>query len=84
MKKGLLAYSSRHGYRGPIKTIELDSTSDGKTLDKELAKHPTSGAIIPSVILAVEGQGATAYTKQKTNYRSPLGRIGLGEKIYIR
>ncbi|MDN3637298.1 penicillin-binding protein 1A [Simiduia curdlanivorans] len=62
---GLLTYDSRHGYRGPEKTIKLnDNISEPEERQKayleELNKIPVLGGLQPAIITEVFEQSATA------------------------
>jgi len=63
LRAGLLAYSHRHGYRGPLATTGLNLESAREDLNETLAEYPASGDLLPAVILAVEDKSATAYTR---------------------
>lgn len=65
LRAGLLDYSYRHGYRGPVETIELSRDTGSDALDAVLAKHERSGDLLPAVVIAVEGKSATVYTQRQ-------------------
>jgi penicillin-binding protein 1A len=65
LRAGLLDYSHRHGYRGPVDSIELSKDTGSDILDAALAEHGTSRELVPAVVIAVEGRNATAYTRRK-------------------
>lgn len=56
LRKGLLAYDRRHGFRGPIENIAIDNQE--LTL-KTLQKIPYSGDIIPAAVLQTSQKSAT-------------------------
>jgi penicillin-binding protein 1A len=59
LRKGLIDYDKRHGFRGPISNIALDAFSgddpDGRLIE-ELAQFPASKELIPAVITQMDEQ----------------------------
>jgi len=55
LRKGLMDYERRHGYRGPEGFIELPSNSDDRdqAIDDALADHPDNGEIVAAVVTDV-------------------------------
>ncbi|MGF6756207.1 penicillin-binding protein 1A [Paraburkholderia sp. GAS42] len=54
VRKGVMDYERRHGYRGPEAFIELPSDSDDRdqAIDDALADHPDNGEIVAAVVTA--------------------------------
>ncbi|WP_153099241.1 penicillin-binding protein 1A [Paraburkholderia hayleyella] len=54
LRKGLMNYERRHGYRGPEAFIELpdDKTEREQAIDDALLDHPDNGEIIAAVVTA--------------------------------
>src|SRR6201996_6589636 len=52
LRKGLLDYERRHGYRGPEAFIELPADADDReqAIDDALLEHPDNGEIIAAVV----------------------------------
>ncbi|KMZ13267.1 Multimodular transpeptidase-transglycosylase [Candidatus Burkholderia humilis] len=52
VRKGLMDYEHRHGYRGPEGYIELPSNADDRkqAIDDALAEHPDNGEIVAAVV----------------------------------
>lgn len=65
LRDGLKSYDRRHGYRGPIKKLELAESTTQQELDERLSSVPNSGALIPAVVVAVKDRTATVYTQDK-------------------
>lgn len=63
LRKGLLAYERRHGWRGPAGHITLRSTPDPGRLDDALKDYRVSGGLVPGVVLALEERTAHVYTQ---------------------
>ena len=54
LRKGLMDYERRHGYRGPEAFIDLSSDADDReqAIDDALLEHPDNGEIIAAVVTA--------------------------------
>ncbi|CAG4891757.1 penicillin-binding protein 1A [Paraburkholderia saeva] len=54
VRKGVMDYERRHGYRGPEAFIELPSDRDDRdqAIDDALADHPDNGEIVAAVVTA--------------------------------
>jgi penicillin-binding protein 1A len=65
LRKGLLEYDGRHGYRGPEAFVDLDAvtTKSDNHLEDLLAEREISGGLIPGVITRVSGNSVEAYLK---------------------
>ncbi|MGF6599826.1 penicillin-binding protein 1A [Paraburkholderia sp. GAS448] len=52
VRKGIMDYERRHGYRGPEGFIELPDNSDDRdqAIDDALADHPDAGEIVAAVV----------------------------------
>ncbi|NYE60413.1 penicillin-binding protein 1A [Duganella sp. 1224] len=63
MRRNVLNYDQRHGYRGPEAFIPLPAGEDERddAIEDALQKRPASDGLIPAVVLTV---GATAITVQ--------------------
>jgi penicillin-binding protein 1A len=55
VRRNLLAYDQRHGYRGPEASIDLPADEDERddAIDALLQKHPASDAVLPAVVTEV-------------------------------
>ncbi|MBU9468556.1 penicillin-binding protein 1A [Burkholderia multivorans] len=54
LRKGIMDYERRHGYRGPEGFIELPSAADEReqAIDDALLEHPDNGELIAAVVTA--------------------------------
>ncbi|MFM0733581.1 penicillin-binding protein 1A [Paraburkholderia sediminicola] len=54
LRKGLMDYERRHGYRGPEAFIDLPSDADDREqdIDDALLEHPDNGELIAAVVTA--------------------------------
>ncbi len=53
LRKGVMDYERRHGYRGPEAIIELPANKElaDEAIEKELAEHPDSDDILAAMVL---------------------------------
>jgi len=64
VRRNVLAYDQRHGYRGPEGRIELpeDAQEREDTITDALNKRPTSDGLIPAVVLSASGKAVRVET----------------------
>lgn len=69
LRKGVLDYDRRHGYRGPEGFVDLPAGGGAgeNYLEDALTERETSGGLIPAVVTQVEGNTVLAYVKGGTN-----------------
>lgn len=62
LRKGVMDYEKRHGYRGPESIIEIPSSKDAadEVIEAELAKHPDSDDIIAAMVLDANAKSVKA------------------------
>ena len=62
VRRNVLAYDQRHGYRGPEATIDLPAGEDarGDAIDALLLKHPASDSLLPAVVTEVAAKSLRA------------------------
>lgn len=63
LRKGVLDYDRRHGYRGPEGYIDLPQGSTDEELEEALQEIPDSDDMIPAVVLEANSKGIRAYSK---------------------
>lgn len=53
LRKGVMDYEKRHGYRGPEGHMEIPASKDeaADAIETELADHPESDDLVPAVVL---------------------------------
>ncbi|HDR9150997.1 TPA: penicillin-binding protein 1A [Burkholderia vietnamiensis] len=61
LRKGIMDYERRHGYRGPEGFIELPSGADDReqAIDDALLEHPDNGELIAAVVTATSPRQIT-------------------------
>jgi penicillin-binding protein 1A len=64
VRRNVLAYDQRHGYRGPEGRIELpdDPVEREDAISEALGKRPTSDGLIPAVVLAASSKAVRVET----------------------
>ena len=62
IRRNVLAYDQRHGYRGPEAFIELPKDDDARddAIDALLQKHPASDGLLPAVVTEVAAKSLKA------------------------
>jgi len=62
LRRGLLEYDRRHGYRGPVSHNRLTAATGPEGLQELLRSTPRVGLLVPAVVTRVVGREADAYT----------------------
>jgi penicillin-binding protein 1A len=63
VRKGVLEYDRRHGYRGPEGFVDLNNGNDEEQLEEALQDVSDSDDLIPAVVLAASPKLVRAYCK---------------------
>ncbi|NIN61212.1 MAG: penicillin-binding protein 1A [Gammaproteobacteria bacterium] len=61
LRKGILAYDQRHGYRGAEHHFDLDEDIDESGWGDLLASFPILGELYPALVIDISNENATAY-----------------------
>lgn len=64
LQKGLLAYTYRHGFRGPIDHLDQQFLHDQKKINSLLQRHPRSHGHIPGVVTQLDDSTLTVEVGQ--------------------
>ena len=75
LRRRLLEYERRHGYRGAAGHMTIRTEPDRDRLDDALKDYRIVGDLVPGVVLKVETKSATIYTQDGDTVS--LGWIGL-------
>ena len=62
LRRGLVAYDRRHGYRGPAGRVDVSSVPGRDGLDEALGGFAVVGDLLPAVVLEVRDRELSAYT----------------------
>ena len=63
LRKALLAYDRRHGWRGPAGHENINRKTEVSRLDELLKDYPAVGNLVPAIIRHIDDKQATAYTQ---------------------
>ena len=63
LRKALIEYDRRHGYRGPIGHEKLKDARDTAKLDDILKDYEASGDLLPAVVIDVAEKSLQTYTQ---------------------
>jgi penicillin-binding protein 1A len=63
LRKGVMEYDQRHGYRGPEGYIDLKKNDTDELLEDALQEIPNNGDLIPAVVRATSAKGLNVYIK---------------------
>ena len=77
VRRNVLAYDQRHGYRGPEAIIDLpaDQQERDDAIDEALQKRPASDGLIPAVVISASSKSVVADTLD--NDRVEISGAGL-------
>jgi len=71
LRDALLDYDARHGYRGPIRHLDISIFPDEEQRRSELDNIPNVGGLIPAIIIHVEDQTAIAILANNKTVQIP-------------
>ncbi len=88
LRKGVMDYDQRHGYRGPEGYIDLKKNDTDELLDDALQDVPNNGDLIPAVVRNVSSKALGIYIKggESGNINSEGLRFAqqmLGDKLSL-
>jgi penicillin-binding protein 1A len=66
LRKGVLEYDRRHGYRGPEALVSLpkDKAGEEEAIEEALAEREIIGDLMPAVVTALDSKQVVALTKR--------------------
>lgn len=66
LRKGILEYDRRHGYRGPEGSINLPTGKEEveEAIEEALQEKEIVGDLMPAIVIAADPKQVTAYTKR--------------------
>ena len=66
LRRGVLEYDRRHGYRGPEGSVNLpaDKEEAEEAIEEALQEKEIVGDLMPAVVIAADPKQVTAYTKR--------------------
>ncbi|MGB8635541.1 MAG: penicillin-binding protein 1A [Rhodanobacteraceae bacterium] len=63
VRSQLIAYDHRHGYRGPLGHVQLDSQSSLASYAKALQSHDEIAGMVPALVTQVDKDAASLYIR---------------------
>ena len=72
IRKGIMDYDQRHGFRGPLTQVDPAFVENAEALSEILGAFPVSGEIQPAMVVAVNEQMILAYGPE-------LGQVNIAE-----
>jgi penicillin-binding protein 1A len=75
LRKALLDYDRRHGWRGPAGHENINRKTDASRLDELLKDYPIVGGLIPAIIKNIDEKLAIAYTQDGSSIELGLPAI---------
>jgi penicillin-binding protein 1A len=70
LRKGLLDYDRRHGWRGPAGHVRLDGR-ERRRLDEALKDYAAVAQMLPAIVTEVRDKSAAAYTQEGETVELP-------------
>ena len=80
LRKHLISYHKRHGYRGSEDHIELNEYSDKQSLQKKISSYATYASLIPAVVTDSTEKKATLKTSTGQTITFPLKKLKWARK----
>lgn len=76
LRSSLLAYDKRHGYRGPIRHIDLTQMAqDSEEVTQILQKIQKAARLLPALVTEVQGSHATARLSNHQSITIPFAQM---------
>ena len=75
LRKALLAYDQRHGWRGPAGHENINRKTETGRLDELLKEYPVVGGLLPAIVHHIEEKMAVAYTQDGSRIELGLGAM---------
>jgi penicillin-binding protein 1A len=69
LRKGIMEYERRHGYRGPVAHVNIRGKPERDVLDEVLTEYHVIGNLDPGVVIAVEEKAAVVYMQDGSNVK---------------
>jgi len=72
LRGALFDYERRHGYRGPLATLDQSVLMDPEQLAEQLDQFSTHGTMMPAAVVAVDEQSATVVSESGSEFVLPF------------
>lgn len=80
LRKGLMAYDRRHGYRGPEAHVQLPAQPQKADIDKALSGYRPVGGLVPALVLHSDAEQATLALRDGTRVKLDLSAVAWARK----
>lgn len=75
LRGALYDYEARHGYRGPVASLESETLSDPEALLDALDDVPRPGDLVPAAVFDVNGESASLIARDGVEYSLGLADV---------
>lgn len=75
LRNALYNYELRHGYRGPVDTLDPEILADPEQLFEQLDTYPEYGDLMPAAVVAVSPEQAAVITREGTEFSFDLPAV---------
>lgn len=80
LRNALYNYELRHGYRGPVDTLDPEILADPEQLFEQLDTYPEYGDLMPAAVVAVSPEQAAVITREGTEFSFDLPAVEWARK----
>ena len=81
LRKSLLEYDRRHGWRGPVGHEDISRKTGTEQLDELLRSYPVVGGLIPAVVRYTDDNTAVAYTSDGISIELGLPAMAWAQRM---
>jgi penicillin-binding protein 1A len=74
-RRAILEYDRRHGYRGPVETLDAAQRADPLQVAGVFARHPRRGPLVPAVVKSASDAAAVVVLRDLTTVEIPFDEI---------
>jgi penicillin-binding protein 1A len=65
-RRAILEYDRRHGYRGPLETLDAGQLKDSAQVATAFARHPRRGPLVPAIVQSISATNAVVALRDRT------------------
>ena len=80
LRKALLDYDRRHGWRGPAGHESINRKTEAGRLDELLRDYPSMGGLIPAIVANIDDKLAIAYTQDGARIELGLPAVAWAQR----
>ncbi len=75
LRNALYNYELRHGYQGPVDTLDPEILADADLLFEQLDTYPEYGDLMPAAVVAVSPEQAVVITREGAEFSFDLAAV---------